>query len=77
MMSTIMTFVKRGLEPALLHAGRALGYTTLPMIQQLLIPMILSGRDPLGRSPIGAGKTTAFALPLLQSLDESSARPQG
>ena len=41
------------------------------------IPHLLGGKDFLGVAQTGTGKTAAFALPLLQRLDEdaSSARP--
>ena len=42
------------------------------------IPHLLGGKDFLGVAQTGTGKTAAFALPLLQRLDEdaSSARPR-
>ncbi|MES1908242.1 MAG: hypothetical protein MHM6MM_001213 [Cercozoa sp. M6MM] len=39
-------------------------------IQDLCIPEVLKGRDVIGRSHTGSGKTACFALPLLQKLSE-------
>ncbi len=47
------------------------GYTEPTPIQQQAIPMILNGKDILGSAQTGTGKTAAFALPILQILNES------
>jgi ATP-dependent RNA helicase RhlE len=54
------------------------GYTEPTPIQSQAIPRLLQGRDLLGIAQTGTGKTAAFALPLLQRLDEenSPARPR-
>ena len=44
-------------------------------IQNLVLPDALAGRDVLAKSPTGSGKTLAFALPLVERLDPSDARP--
>ena len=60
----------------LLRALKDVGYTKPTPIQFMSIPHLLSGKDLLGVARTGTGKTAAFALPLLQRLDEdaSSAR---
>jgi len=45
------------------------GYTTPTPIQARAIPVLLRGRDLLGQAQTGTGKTAAFALPLLNSID--------
>lgn len=37
-------------------------------IQELSIPSILTGKDVLGTSMTGSGKTAAFLLPLMQGI---------
>ena len=61
-----------------LRAPKDVGYTTPTPIQFMSIPHLLGGKDLLGVAQTGTGKTAAFALPLLQRLDEdaSSARPR-
>jgi ATP-dependent RNA helicase RhlE len=63
-----MTFASLGLEPELLHAVTAKGYTDPTPIQSAAIPACLAGHDVLAGAQTGTGKTAAFVLPLLQLL---------
>jgi len=63
----------RLIEP-LLRAVRTAGYVDPTPIQAQAIPLVLSGRDVLGSAQTGTGKTAAFALPILQLLNERTAR---
>ena len=65
-----LTFEDLELIPELLSAIRSAGYTQPTPIQQQAIPPALEGRDILGCAQTGTGKTAAFALPVLQHLDE-------
>ncbi len=65
-------FASLDLSPALLAVVQELGYTTPTPIQVESIPVLLAGKDLIGQSKTGSGKTAAFALPILQSLDLSS-----
>ena len=55
-----------------LRALKDAGYTKPTPIQFMSIPHLLSGKDFLGVAQTGTGKTAAFALPLLQRLDEDA-----
>jgi superfamily II DNA/RNA helicase len=44
-------------------------------VQQLVIGDVLAGRDVLVRSPTGSGKTLAFAVPLVDIIEATDARP--
>jgi ATP-dependent RNA helicase RhlE len=57
-----------GLSPAVLAAVRETGYEKPTTIQEKSIPIILTGRDVIGASQTGTGKTAAFALPTLTRL---------
>lgn len=57
-----------GLSPAVLAAVRETGYEKPTEIQQKAIPIILTGKDVVGASQTGTGKTAAFALPTLTRL---------
>jgi ATP-dependent RNA helicase RhlE len=67
-----MPFTALGLTPELAHAATQLGFATPTAIQQQAVPAILGGADVLGSAPTGSGKTAAFALPLLQRLQQGS-----
>lgn len=41
-------------------------------VQQKLIPVVRSGRDLVGESKTGSGKTHTFLLPIFEKLDETS-----
>ncbi len=65
-----MSFSTLGLSPSLQRAVSAKAYLTPTPVQQEAIPAILQGRDVLGSAQTGSGKTAAFALPLLQQLEQ-------
>ncbi|HSB94422.1 MAG TPA: DEAD/DEAH box helicase [Flavitalea sp.] len=73
----MMTFEGLGLNPGLVKATDALGFTNPTQIQEQAIPVLLSGTtDMIGLAQTGTGKTAAFGLPLLQLVDESKKFPQ-
>jgi ATP-independent RNA helicase DbpA len=53
------------------------GYAEMTPIQAASLPGILSGRDVIAQARTGSGKTAAFALGLLSTLDAASIRLQG
>ncbi|MCB1227085.1 MAG: DEAD/DEAH box helicase [Verrucomicrobiales bacterium] len=57
-----------GLSPAVLAGIRESGYETPTEIQRKSIPIVLEGKDVVGASQTGTGKTAAFALPTLTRL---------
>ncbi|MDA8137429.1 MAG: DEAD/DEAH box helicase [Desulfobacteraceae bacterium] len=61
-------FVALGLRPELTQTLTEKEYQTPTPIQSELIPAMLAGRDVIGQSQTGTGKTAAFALPILNSL---------
>ncbi|WP_033406144.1 DEAD/DEAH box helicase [Kiloniella laminariae] len=61
------------IEP-LQRAIDAQGFTTPTAIQEQAIPALLNGKDVIGLSQTGGGKTAAFVLPLLQRLTEENKR---
>ena len=69
-----MNFNDLGLEPELLSAIAAHGYSTPTPIQAGAIPPVLAGRDLLAGAQTGTGKTAAFVLPLLQLLEAAAGR---
>ena len=63
-----MRFQDLKLLPALLRAVNELGYREPTPIQAQAIPPVLAGRDLIGCAQTGTGKTAAFAVPILQTL---------
>jgi ATP-dependent RNA helicase RhlE len=63
-----MSFESLGLMPELLRAVREQGYEHPTPIQAQAIPIVMAGRDLMGRAQTGTGKTAGFTLPLLQRL---------
>src|SRR5688572_26166523 len=73
----MITFEGLGLDSKLIQATDALGFKTPTPIQEKAIPVLLSGTtDMVGLAQTGTGKTAAFALPLLQLVDEAHKFPQ-
>jgi ATP-dependent RNA helicase RhlE len=66
-----VNFQEFSLDPRLVAAIRAVGYTTPTPIQEQAIPIALQGRDLLGLAQTGTGKTAAFVLPILNRLIRS------
>ena len=67
-----------GLAERLVKTLDSIGYETPSPIQAAIIPQILEGRDVIGQAQTGTGKTAAFALPLLSTIDlaRTSKKPQ-
>ncbi len=72
-----MTFEELNLLPQLLQAVKSHGYTQPSPIQEKAIPLILEGKDIFGSAQTGTGKTAAFALPLLQLIQNKQSKDKG
>jgi ATP-dependent RNA helicase RhlE len=65
-----MTFSELDLISPLKQALTTSGYTVPTPIQQQSIPPLLAGKDIFGCAQTGTGKTAAFALPILQLMQQ-------
>jgi ATP-dependent RNA helicase RhlE len=65
-----MSFSKLGLTESMQRVADAVHYKTPTPIQEQTIPLILEGNDLIAQAQTGTGKTAAFALPILQLLNE-------
>lgn len=63
-------FAELPLVPELLRAIGEMGFSEPTPIQAQSIPLILEGRDVVGRSQTGTGKTAAFGIPAIQMVDQ-------
>ena len=66
---TTKLFSELGLSPDLLKAVDKIGFEQASPIQAESIPVLLQGRDVVGQSQTGSGKTAAFALPAIEKVD--------
>ncbi|MEO8794534.1 MAG: DEAD/DEAH box helicase [Daejeonella sp.] len=72
-----MSFENLNLIEPILKALKTEGYTTPTPIQEQSIPIILQRKDLLGCAQTGTGKTAAFAIPILQILNEGKIYDKG
>ncbi len=70
-------FSELGLSAELLKAIDKLGFEQAAPIQAAAIPVLMAGRDVVGQSQTGSGKTAAFAIPAIEKTDPQSARRAG
>lgn len=71
-----LSFKDLQLSEPVMKALASVGYEQPSPIQAQAIPPLLAGRDILGIAQTGTGKTAAFALPLLCTIDSSAKKPQ-
>jgi len=64
------TFASLNVSPWLVHSLAGMAIRRPTAIQSGCIPEILKGRDCIGGSRTGSGKTVAFAVPILQKWAE-------
>ena len=60
------------LDPRIERAIAKLGFVELTPVQEESIPIIMQGRNLLAQSKTGTGKTAAFAIPILQKMDDNN-----
>ena len=69
-MNDLQEFRELGISEELLPALAAKNFQTPSAIQKLAIPLLLSGeKDLIGQALTGTGKTAAFGLPVIQTLE--------
>ena len=67
-------FAELGLSEAALAAVERMGYDSPTPVQEQSIPYILEGRDVIAAASTGTGKTAAFLLPTLSTLERMKGR---
>lgn len=70
------SFAKSGLQEKLVTGLGKMGITLPTRIQTEMIPPVLEGKDVIGQSETGTGKTLAYLLPLFQKIDTEKAAMQ-
>ncbi|BBB90275.1 MAG TPA: DEAD/DEAH box helicase [Methylomusa anaerophila] len=70
------SFEKLGLIPTLAAGLKKAGIETPTAIQAEAVPPAVAGRDVVGQSATGTGKTLAYLLPLMQKIDTAKRETQ-
>lgn len=66
-----MLFSELGLSEEILKAVEKIGYEEATEIQAKTIPLLMEGKDVIGRSHTGTGKTAAFGIPAVSSVQKN------
>jgi superfamily II DNA/RNA helicase len=72
----LQNFAELGLSKPVLAALEEAGYSEPTTIQRRTIGLILDGHNLLASAETGSGKTAAFALPIVDCLQEPSDKPR-
>lgn len=64
-----MRYADADIHPNILRAVADMGFEIMSPIQEQAIPALLTGRDIIGQAQTGTGKTAAFGIPMIQSVD--------
>jgi len=72
-----MSFATLNLNPLIVQALTASGYTEPTPVQAKAIPDAIAGHDLMVSAPTGTGKTAAFVLPALQRLTQPAKPGRG
>ncbi|KGM37736.1 DEAD/DEAH box helicase [Streptococcus sinensis] len=67
-----MKFTEFNFKDYIQEALKDLNFVEATEVQEKLIPVVLSGRNLVGESKTGSGKTHTFLLPIFQELDEKA-----
>ncbi|EGP66353.1 DEAD-box ATP-dependent RNA helicase CshB [Streptococcus sp. oral taxon 056 str. F0418] len=67
-----MKFIEFEFKDYIQKALQDLKFVEATEVQEKLIPVVLSGRDLVGESKTGSGKTHTFLLPIFQKLNEEA-----
>ena len=65
-----MAFQDAAIDEDILRAVLSMGFETMSPIQEKAIPLLLEGRDVIGKSNTGTGKTAAFSIPILEQMGQ-------
>jgi ATP-dependent RNA helicase RhlE len=67
-----VTFEEFNFNGDLLEGVLSMGYTTPTPIQEMAIPIVLSGKDIIACAQTGTGKTGAYLLPVLEHIGKTN-----
>ncbi|MCR5349483.1 MAG: DEAD/DEAH box helicase [Acholeplasmatales bacterium] len=67
-----MDFIEFGIDENLIKALNKNGILSPTPIQEKAIPLLLEGKDVIGGSQTGSGKTFAYSIPLIQKIEKKT-----
>jgi superfamily II DNA/RNA helicase len=70
------SFISLGLQEAFIEGLKKTAITSPTQIQTEVIPAALQGKDIIGQSATGTGKTLAYLLPIMQRIDTGKRETQ-
>lgn len=71
-----MTFEELNLNEKTKRALKDAGYVNPTPIQEQAIPVVLEGKDFIGQSKTGTGKTASYSLPMIEKIDYTNKKVQ-
>jgi ATP-dependent RNA helicase DeaD len=72
----VLSFTDLGLSPEIQKAVSELGFEEPTPIQSLAIPLMRDEKDVIGQAHTGTGKTAAYGIPIIESVEPAAKRPQ-
>ncbi len=61
-----MSFEKLNVDANIVKALKEEGIIEPTKIQEMAIPLVINGKDVIGKSYTGSGKTVAFGVPIIE-----------
>ncbi len=71
------TFYEFGLSEPVIRATTSMGFEETTSIQDLAIPIAMTGKDIIGQAQTGTGKTAAFGIPMIEKCEPGQSYIQG
>ena len=75
-MEKSLRFEEFEIDERILRAVEDMGFEEASPIQAQAIPELLKGKDVVGQAQTGTGKTAAYSIPLLMSIEPELKKPQ-
>lgn len=66
------SYKESAIDERIIRAVEEMGFENMTPIQAQAIPVMLEGKDIIGQAQTGTGKTAAFGIPVIQSIDPDS-----
>ncbi len=72
-----MKFSELNVSDEIIRATERMGFSDMTPIQEQAIPLAQTGIDLIGQAQTGTGKTAAFGIPMIETVDPSDPAIQG